>query len=173
MEQSNNEKVVKKTTKWYKRKLFIIPISLIILVMVFGSGSKKTVENPSIQGAKTEITTQVNDIIKEKEEDKNIPIEHRSALKKANSYANTMFMSKKGVFNQLTSDYGEKFSIEAANYAVDNVKADWNANALSKAKTYQKQMNMSPASIRNQLISDYGEKFTESEADYAMEKLDK
>lgn len=32
-----------------------------------------------------------------------------------------MNMSKKGVYNQLTSEAGEKFSEKAAQYAVDNV----------------------------------------------------
>jgi hypothetical protein len=100
-----------------------------------------------------------------------VPAEYKSALNKATTYANTMHMSKKGVYNQLVSDYGEKFSPEAAQYAIDNVKADWNANALAKAKTYQDTQSMSPAAIRSQLISDYGEKFTEAEADYAIQHL--
>lgn len=82
-----------------------------------------------------------------------------------------MYMSKRGVYGQLISEYGEKFSSEAAQYAIDNVKADWNANALSKAKTYQDTMNMSPAAIRDQLTSEYGEKFTKAEADYAIQHL--
>ncbi len=82
-----------------------------------------------------------------------------------------MHMSKAGIYDQLTSEYGEKFSPEAAQYAVDNVKADWNANALAKAKEYQDSMAMSPEAIRDQLTSDYGEKFTPSEADYAIQHL--
>jgi len=80
-------------------------------------------------------------------------------------------MSKLGVYDQLTSEYGEKFSPEAAQYAIDNMKADWNANALAKAKDYQSQMNMSPEAIRTQLTSEYGEKFTPEEADYAIQHL--
>lgn len=80
-------------------------------------------------------------------------------------------MSKKGLYEQLTSEYGEQFSKEAAQYAVDNVKADWNANALAKAKSYQETQNMSPAAIRDQLVSEYGEKFTAAEADYAIANL--
>ena len=82
-----------------------------------------------------------------------------------------MHMSKRGVYDQLVSEYGEKFSAAAAQYAIDNVKADWNANALAKAKTYQDTMNMSPAGIHDQLTSAYGEKFTQSEADYAIQHL--
>jgi len=104
-------------------------------------------------------------------EDTNIPREYKSALNKASLYANTMHMSKRGVYNQLVSEYGEKFSAEAAQYAIDNVKADWNANALIKAKNYQNTMNMSPSAIHDQLTSEYGEKFTEAEADYAIQRL--
>ena len=100
-----------------------------------------------------------------------VPSEYRSALIKAALYAKTMNMSKKGVYAQLISEYGEKFSVPAAQYAIDNVKADWNANALAKAKTYQDTMNMSPAGIHDQLTSAYGEKFTQSEADYAIQHL--
>ncbi|MEI7834053.1 MAG: Ltp family lipoprotein [bacterium] len=101
---------------------------------------------------------------------KNAPAEYKSALNKATLYSSTMQMSKLGVYNQLVSDYGEKFSEAAAQFAIDNVKADWNANALAMAKTYQ-EMNMSPASIRTQLTSSYGERFTKSEADYAIQHL--
>lgn len=82
-----------------------------------------------------------------------------------------MHMSRAGLYDQLTSEYGEKFSAEAAQYAIDNVDADWNANALAKAKTYQEEMNMSPSAIHDQLTSEYGEKFTQEEADYAIANL--
>ncbi len=100
-----------------------------------------------------------------------VPAEYTSALNKATTYANTMHMSKRGVYDQLVSDYGEKFSADAAQYAVDNVKADWNANALAKAKTYQDTMSMSPSAIHDQLTSNAGEKFTQAEADYAIQHL--
>ena len=83
-----------------------------------------------------------------------------------------MHMSKRGIYDQLTSEYGERFSKEAAQYAVDNVDTDWNANALEKAKLYQDSMSMSPAAIRDQLTSEYGEQFTAEEAAYAVAHLE-
>ena len=68
-----------------------------------------------------------------------------------------MHMSKQGIYDQLTSEYGEKFTPEEAQYAIDNIQADWNANALESAKNYQENMNMSPEAIRDQLTSEYGE----------------
>ena len=101
----------------------------------------------------------------------NVPAEYKSALKKANSYASIMNMSKIGVYNQLTSEYGEKFSPEAAQYAMDNIKADWKANALAKSISYSDMMHMSKVGIFEQLISEYGEKFTEEEAQYAIDNI--
>ncbi|PPG86207.1 hypothetical protein C5C39_16520 [Rathayibacter sp. AY1F3] len=97
--------------------------------------------------------------------------EFASALIKAQSYSEMLHMSKAGLYGQLTSEYGEQFSPEAAQYAVDTVSADWNANALAKAKDYQAQMAMAPEAIRDQLTSEYGEQFTSDEADYAIAHL--
>lgn len=104
---------------------------------------------------------------------KKIPREYVSALIKGQEYADSMYMSKKAVYNQLTSDYGEKFSSDAANYAMANIKANWNKNALHKAKEYQEEQNMSPDAIYDQLTSDYGEQFTPDEANYAIQHLEK
>ena len=98
--------------------------------------------------------------------------EQLNALKKAESYSKIMHMSKKGIYEQLTSEYGEGFDADAAQYAIDNINADWNANALEKAKDYRDTMSMSKSAIYDQLISEYGEKFTASEAQYAIDHLD-
>ncbi|MGO2981565.1 MAG: Ltp family lipoprotein [Pseudolactococcus laudensis] len=100
-----------------------------------------------------------------------VPNEYLTALNKASDYSKTMNMSKAGLYNQLTSEYGEKYSPEAAQYAIDNLQVDYNQNALKKAKDYQSTMNMSPEGIRDQLISEYGEKFTSEEAEYAIQHL--
>lgn len=97
--------------------------------------------------------------------------EQKSALKKAESYSKNMNMSKARIYHQLTSEYGEKFSPEAAQYAIDNLKADYKQNALKKAESYQKNMSMSPDRIYDQLISEYGEQFTPEEAQYAVDNL--
>ena len=106
-----------------------------------------------------------------KKPEQTIPTEFKSALVKAQMYSDNMYMSKQGLYDQLTSEYGEKFSEEAAKYAIENVRANWKENALKKAQDYQSQMSMSPAAIHDQLISAHGEKFTKEEADYAIKNL--
>lgn len=100
-----------------------------------------------------------------------VPTEYLTALNKASGYSKMMNMSKAGLYDQLTSEYGEKYSPEAAQYAIDNLHVDYNQNALKKAKDYQSTMDMSPEAIRDQLTSDFGEKFTPEEADYAIQHL--
>lgn len=82
-----------------------------------------------------------------------------------------MHMSKQGVYDQLTSEYGGQFQANAAQYAIDNVEADWNANALKSAQSYSETMHLSKQGIYDQLTSEYGEKFTAEEAQYAIDNL--
>lgn len=103
----------------------------------------------------------------------NVPAEYEAALEKAQTYSDMMHMSKKGLYQQLTSAAGEKFPKAAAQYAVDNVKADFKANALAKAESYRDTMSMSKAAIRDQLTSAAGEQFTAAEADYAIANMGK
>ena len=100
------------------------------------------------------------------------PKEYRNALAKAQLYVDMMYMSKARLHDQLTSPYGEGFSEEAAQYALEHVKADWKKNALMIARNYRDNLHMSSAAIKNQLTSPYGEQFTQEEAQYAMEHLD-
>jgi Host cell surface-exposed lipoprotein len=156
---------------WFKKhKVLSCVLGFILLMIIIGSaaggGKSSTI--------KTNNNSATNTAAKKESESKpadNVPVEYKSALNQAGSYAKTMHMSKQGVYDQLVSEFGGKFSEAAAQYAIDNVKADWNANALAKAKDYQKSMSMSPAAIHDQLTSSAGEKFTAAEADYAIQHL--
>ena len=97
--------------------------------------------------------------------------EYKNALKKAESYSKTMHMSKQGIYEQLTSEYGENFPADAAEWAMEHLEADWNANALAKAESYSKTMHMSKQGIYEQLTSEYGEGFTAEEAQYAVDNV--
>lgn len=149
-------------------KWIIVVIVAIAVISSFAGGDdeKGTDSNPN---NKLENPTVESDI--KKEEDNNIPTEYKTALKKAKSYSDTMHMSKARLYDQLTSEYGEKYSAEAAQYAVDNVDADWNYNALKSAENYSKTMHMSKQGIYDQLTSDAGEKFSAEEAQYAIDNV--
>ena len=101
-----------------------------------------------------------------------VPQEYKNALAKAEQYNEWAHMSKQGLYDQLTSEYGEAFPADAAQYAIDKLQADYKANALEKAKTYYYDMNMSKSGVYDQLISEYGEQFTAEEAQYAIDNLE-
>lgn len=94
-----------------------------------------------------------------------------NALAQAEAYNQTAHLSKKALYDQLTSSYGGQFSKKAGQYAVNHIKADWKANALAQAKTYEQTAKLSPAALHDQLVSAYGGQFTESQADYAVKHV--
>lgn len=165
-------------TKQHNIGCLVFLIAIVIIILFVGiascSGGDKTDTNNS--PVTTEEGTVNSDATssetKPTDAQQSVPSEYKSALKKAKIYSDTMHMSKQGLYDQLTSEYGEKFSPEAAQYAIDNLVVDYNKNALEKAKSYQQTMSMSPAKIHDQLTSEYGEKFTKEEADYAIENLE-
>lgn len=155
----------KKNKKHLFKRWCLITLVVILVAGVIGCGEDKPEEIGEVP------VEQVNAKPEEKEE--KIPKEYQSALKKADIYVTTMYMSKASLYTQLVSEHGENFSEEAAQYAVDNVKADWKENALQKAIIYQDDLAMSPNSIYDQLVSEHGEQFTEEEAKYAIDNLPK
>lgn len=159
-----------------KHKVLSFVIAVFILGGIGGAmGDDSTVDNKPV--AKVESDEGSNEKTAKNEEgakpaEEKIPTEYKSALKQAKSYSKTMHMSKAGIFDQLTSEYGGQFTEEAAQYAIDNVEADWKENALKKAESYQETMSMSPNAIYDQLVSEHGEKFTSEEAQYAIDNLE-
>lgn len=141
-------------------------IVFMILVSIPSGGSDSTSDQTEAVSSKTE---QISKEDAAKDED--VPREYKNALKKAKSYSDNLYMSKQGIYDQLTSEYGNNFPAEAAQYAVDNLKTDYNRNALKKAESYSKNMSMSTNEIYEQLTSPYGEKFTPEEAQYAIDHL--
>lgn len=54
---------------------------------------------------------------------KEIKIEATNAVnEKAKSYSDVMHMSKKAIYNQLVSEYGEQYTKDEAQYAIDNLE---------------------------------------------------
>ena len=172
---------------FYKRWWFWLIIG-VVLLFAFAGGSGSSTNSTSVtkDPASTTAVSKTDKKVSEankKEEDEvketekedesaNVPTEYKNALRSAQLYADTMYMSKAAIYDQLTSEYGEQFPAEAAQYAIDNLDVDWNANALKTAKNYQETMSMSKAAIYDQLISEYGEKFTAEQAQYAVDHLE-
>ena len=167
-----------KYSKWHKTAKIIISVFFAVM-FIFHDGSKesKNIETKNTTNTEVERVAESKETNIEKEttktsEDKvedNVPTEYKNALKTAKSYDKTSHMSKQGLYNQLTSEF-EQFTPEEAQYAVDNVNANWKENALKTAKDYQEYGDMSTSAIYDQLTCEF-EQFTPEEAQYAIDNL--
>lgn len=163
-----------------KKVLFL----LAFVVLLVGCSTDKPAEGSKEPAVSTSTSTETskpaehegssNASVESKEERPKFTQEQKNALGKAQNYFDIMHMSKAGIFAQLTSEYGEKFSKDIAQFAVDELSktVDWKIAAVEKAKSYFSTMHMSKLSIFDQLISENGEQFTKEEAQYAVDELD-
>jgi hypothetical protein len=92
------------------------------------------------------------------------------AMEAAESYLDSGHFSKKGLTQQLSSDYGEGFSKTDAKFAVGHVKADWKAEAVEAAESYLDSGHFSRKGLIEQLESPYGGQFTHDQAVYGVTK---
>ena len=113
-------------------------------------------------------TKDTKEKVVETKEDTSVPKEYRNALHKAENYSKMMHMSKQRIYDQLTSEYGEKFDAEAAQYAIDSVVTDWNQNALQTAVDYLDYSSFSYPGLYDQLVY---EGYTAEQAQYAISNL--
>lgn len=149
----------KKKKPVYKKWWFWV--ILFLFLVLASSWSNNSTQN---------VTTRTNSITQTQKVEDNIPKEYKNALKKAEIYAKMNF-SKKRIYDQLTSSYGEWFTKEAAQYAVDTLVRDYKENALKMAEIYSNQQNMSKSRVYEQLTSSYWEQFTKEEAQYAIDNM--
>lgn len=147
-----------------------VPVTVTVAQEDASAENPENAEESSSVKSTTQTTAQTTTQTTTKKED-SVSFEYKNALKKAEVYSDMMHMSKKAIYDQLTSEYGEQFPADAAQYAVDNLNANYKENALAKAKTYQEEMSMSTSAIYDQLVSEYGEQFTPEEAQYAIDHL--
>lgn len=171
---------VKPAKPWYKKwwGIALIVLAVLVVLSFFVPKDQKATQQAAPSSTPAASATQTASETKEaaaseKPKTESVPREYESALSKAKQYLSFGGFSKAGLYEQLTSENGEKFSPEAAQYAMDHINANWKEQALKKAKTYQDTMHMSPSAIHDQLISEYGDKFTEEEAQYAVDNLPK
>jgi hypothetical protein len=76
--------------------------------------------------------------------------------------------SEQGLLSQLTSSAGSGFTQVQAEYAINYLHPDWDAQAVDAAKGYLQLGGFSQASLLQQLTSSAGSGFTQAQAEYAV-----
>jgi Host cell surface-exposed lipoprotein len=76
--------------------------------------------------------------------------------------------SEQGLLQQLTSSAGSGFTQAQAEYAINYLHPDWDAQAVDAAKGYLQLGGFSQDSLLQQLTSSAGSGFTQAQAEYAV-----
>lgn len=93
------------------------------------------------------------------------------AIGSAEDYLQTQAFSQAGLIEQLSSKYGEGFSVADATFAVNHITVDWSREAVKSAHEYLSTGHFSRAGLIQQLSSSYGEGFTLAQATYAADHV--
>lgn len=93
-----------------------------------------------------------------------------NAVRSANQYLNMSGFSRSGLIQQLSSDYGDGYSVSDATIAVDSLNINWNKQAERSAREYLRMQGFSCKGLIDQLSSSYGDGYTERQATYGAQQ---
>lgn len=173
-------------TKWWTKPVWKLPLwawIVIVIVIISAFGSSGSSQNETSSGGNNSETTeqiQSDTTLRETEETAapsmpEMTASQENAVKEARSYLSSMAFSRQGLIDQLSSEYGSKFPIADAEFAVayieKNSEVNWNTQAAKSAKEYLASQSFSCAGLIDQLSSEYGSQFTESQATYGATQV--
>lgn len=95
--------------------------------------------------------------------------QQKNAVRSAQSYLSISGFSRRGLIEQLSSPYGDGYSLADATAAVNSISVDWNEQAARSATQYLSMMGFSCRNLIQQLSADAGDKYTASEAAYGAQ----
>jgi hypothetical protein len=96
----------------------------------------------------------------------------QQAVDAANGYLSEgQGFSEQGLLQQLTSSAGDGFTGAQAEYAINSLNPNWDAQAVDAAKSYMQMGGFSQASLIQQLKSSAGSGFTQAQAEYAASQV--
>jgi len=158
----------------YKRKWFIALCIIVGLGIIGGfmggGGDETTVADKS--------TTEVEATVEETEAadpTEGLTTAQKNAYESGLSYLEYMGFSKKGLIDQLSSEYGDGYEKADAEAAVERIEknglVDWVEEAKESAQNYLDTMSFSKDGLIEQLESPYGDNFTHEQAVEAVEAV--
>ncbi len=100
----------------------------------------------------------------------NLTAPQKNAVRSARSYLDMTGFSRDGLIAQLSSPYGDRYSVADATAAVESLSVDWNREAAELARTYLGMMGFSCSGLIEQLSSAAGDKFTRAQATYGAQQ---
>ena len=144
--------------------LIVIVLAVVLIIVACTSGEDEEKNTSPTSDTKTE----------QKADAPDMTIAQENAYNAAKNYIDTLAFSKKGLMQQLTSEY-EGYKKKDARFAIEllekNGEVNWKDEAVEAAQNYLDTQSFSKDGLYEQLVSDYGEGFTEKQARYAVDKV--
>ncbi len=139
------------------------------------SADKEKAKKEEAKKEETKESTKEETKVEKKDVTSGMDVATKNAYRSAKNYISFKGFSKQGLIDQLSSEYGDGYTVEQATAAVqaleDEGKVDWNEQAVKAGKNYLDFKGFSRQGLIDQLTSDYGDKFTVEQATYAADKL--
>lgn len=98
-------------------------------------------------------------------------MEQQNAIESAKDLLEIKAFSRKGLIEQLSSEYGSGFPKKVATFAVDSLSIDYNKQAVRAAQSYLEIKAFSRKGLIEQLESEYGSGFTHEQAVYGTNRV--
>ncbi|MGI1836448.1 Ltp family lipoprotein [Lactococcus garvieae] len=167
----------------YKRIWFWILI-VVVVIGINGNSNDKNSSSTSTSSEQKTTESKTKASTPKKEEPKVLTGEEKALdglkgnalaqTKTAISYLNTAHLSKQGLYDQLTSEYGSQMTPEEANAAIARIDplVNWNNLAVLSAQSYRDTGNLTGQALLDQLTSEYGSKFPAAQAQYGVDHVD-
>lgn len=168
------------------KKVWLGVFSVVLMLMLMACGQSSTSSS-----GQTETTGSTEPVVQEQQESEKTEEEleaekleaitagmdaaTKNAYRSAQSYLNFKGFSKQGLIDQLSSEYGDGYTVEQATAAVqameDAGEVDWNEQAVRSGQSYLDMKGFSRDGLIQQLSSEYGDQYTVEQATYAADQL--
>src|SRR6187455_1309517 len=105
---------------------------------IFGDGSSSSRTSPTTSSAAPNAAASTTATASGSPTSPNLTAAQRNAVRSANSYLKLSGFSRQKLIDQLSSEYGDRFSVGDATVAVDSLDIDWRTQAARSATSYLK-----------------------------------
>lgn len=144
-----------------KMKIIVVSVVVLLFVVIGVSGQKNTSDKTVKQDTKQQTQTETKTETENKQTE---TVSQKNSVNKAKQYLSFSAFSEQGLMKQLEFD---KFSKEDIDYAMKNIKVDWNEQAVKKGKAYLDMTAFSKDGLIKQLEFDG---FTHEQALHSVSK---
>ena len=157
------------------KKYLALLVTIIMAFALVACGDTSDTTTSNTETDQTEVQEEVEEEPEVKDPTADMTAEQKNAYKAAKNYLEFSGFSKQGLIDQLSSEYGDNYPVDVAEFAVnaleENGEVDWVEECKESAQSYLDFSSFSKEGLIEQLTSEYGDKYTQEEAEAAVEEV--